>query len=60
MDDLQYSDEYAQYILNNCFGHRTIANGDMLLEAMEEGYLFQEFLNTIETDETVHSSFGNL
>ena len=50
IDDLQYSDEYAQYIMNNCGGDRTICNGDTLLEAMEDGYLFEEFLNSIENE----------
>lgn len=36
------SDEYAEFIMAN--GDRLICNGDMLLEAMEDGYLFDEFL----------------
>lgn len=45
-DDLQYSDEYAQFIMNNYDGSRVICNGDTLLVAMEDGYLFDEFLAT--------------
>jgi hypothetical protein len=36
-------DAYAVYILENA--DRPICNGDMLLEAMEEGYMLEEFLN---------------
>lgn len=36
------SDEYAEFIMAN--GDRLICNGDMLTEAMEDGYLFDEFL----------------
>jgi hypothetical protein len=43
MEDLQYSDEYAAYIMDNSAGDRVICNGDTLLEAMEDGYLFEEF-----------------
>lgn len=46
MDDIQYSDEYAEFIMNNASGDRVICNGDSLLEAMEAGYLFDEFLAT--------------
>ena len=48
IDDLQYSDEYAQYIMNNYDGSRTIVNGDTLLVAMEDGYLFDEFLASMD------------
>ncbi len=47
-DDLFYlqgSNEYADYIMTR--GDRPIGNGDMLLELMEEGYLFEEFLVSI-------------
>jgi hypothetical protein len=43
MEDMQYSDAYAQYIMDNCAGERVICNGDTLLEAMEDGHLFEEF-----------------
>lgn len=46
LDDLQYSDEYGEYILTHN-DERCIANGDMLLVLMEEGFLFEEFLNSI-------------
>ncbi len=44
LDDLQGSTEYAEYIMEHCRGDRVIANGDMLTEAMEDGYLFAEFI----------------
>lgn len=46
LDDLRYSPEYGEYIMNN--GDRICCNGDMLLELMEEGYLFEEFVAQLE------------
>lgn len=34
---------HADYILENCHGDRPIGNGDMLINAMEDGYLYEEF-----------------
>ena len=45
--DLCYSDDYADYIMENCFGERSIGNGDALLVAMEELYLFKDFIETL-------------
>jgi hypothetical protein len=56
LDELQFSDEYADYIMNNVIVDRLICNGDTLLaskvydtllEAQEDGYLFVEFLETL-------------
>lgn len=44
IDELQYSEEYAQFIMRTSPGDRVICNGDTLLQAMEDGYLFEEFL----------------
>lgn len=44
ISELQYSDEYAEFIMRNCDGTRVICNGDTLLDAMEDGYLFEDFL----------------
>lgn len=44
MDELMFSDEYAEFIMHNFDGTRVICNGDTLIEAMEDGYLFDEFL----------------
>jgi predicted transcriptional regulator len=48
MEDYSYSDEYAQYIMT--YGdpsERSICNGDSLTLAMEDGYLFDEFLASV-------------
>lgn len=47
LDEFVYSTEYANYIMDNCAGERVICNGDMLLEAQEDGYLLKEFLASI-------------
>ena len=47
LDELNYSEEYAEYIMNNCGGERIICNGDTLLQAQEDGYLFVEFLESL-------------
>ncbi len=44
IDELQNSNEYAEYIMDHCGGDRIICNGDTLLQAQEDGYLFAEFL----------------
>lgn len=36
-----YDDMYADFIISR--GTRPIGNGDMLIEAMEDGYLYDEF-----------------
>lgn len=35
--------EYMEYIMENCHGDRMICNGDMLVIAAEEGYLYEAF-----------------
>jgi S-adenosylmethionine:tRNA-ribosyltransferase-isomerase (queuine synthetase) len=42
-DNLELEDEYAEYIMDNCHGDRIICNGDTLIRAMEDGYLFDAF-----------------
>lgn len=44
MEDLQYSQEYAEYIMKHSSGDRVISNGDTLCTAMEDAYLFEDFL----------------
>lgn len=34
---------YMEYIMENCHGERVICNGDMLIEAAEEGFLYEAF-----------------
>lgn len=46
IDDLMSSQEYAEYIMEHCSGDRVICNGDTLLRAMEDGYLFEDFLDS--------------
>ena len=47
LNDLQYSDGYVDYIMENSKGDRVICNGDTLTIAMEDGYLFDDFLDSI-------------
>jgi hypothetical protein len=47
IDDLQGSSEYAEYIMEHAAGDRIICNGDTLVIAMEDGYLFDDFLDSI-------------
>ena len=42
-----YSEEYSAFIMNRCGGDRLICNGDMLIEAIEDGYLLGEFLDSL-------------
>lgn len=42
-DICDLDDDYAEYIMENCHGERIICNGDTLIEAMEQGYLYQDF-----------------
>lgn len=44
LDRLSESEDYANYIMANGSADRIICNGDSLLCAMEDGYLFDEFL----------------
>ena len=46
LDDLQYSEEYAEFIMSNCHGERVICNGNTLTIAMEDGYLWDAFLES--------------
>jgi hypothetical protein len=44
LDRLSTSQEYGEYIMEHCHGERSIGNGDALICAMEEFYLWEEFL----------------
>ncbi len=35
---------YGKYIMDHCAGDRLICNGDTLLQAIEDGYLWEDFL----------------
>jgi hypothetical protein len=47
--DIEDSDiePYSQYIMDNCAGDRLICNGDMLVGAIEDGYLWEDYLDSI-------------
>jgi hypothetical protein len=36
-------DAYMQYIMENCHGERVICNGDTLIEAAEDFFLYEDF-----------------
>lgn len=42
-EDYDLQDLHMQYIMENCHGDRMIGNGDMLIEALEDGYLYEDF-----------------
>jgi len=42
-DDGKFDTEYSDYIMANCGGDRLICNGDMLIDAIEDGYLYDDF-----------------
>ena len=46
LDELAYSSEYAEYIMDNAVGHRIICNGDTLIQAQEDFFLWEEFLES--------------
>ena len=39
----EFYEEYAEYIMKHAGDRRVICNGDTLLEAMEDGFLIEEF-----------------
>lgn len=45
-DNYEFGAEYSEYIMDHCHGDRAIGNGDMLISAMEDGYLYEDFKNT--------------
>jgi hypothetical protein len=42
-DNGDLDNEYAEYLYNNC----TIGNGDMLINAMERGDLYEDFMDSM-------------
>lgn len=44
LDRGELLDEYSQYIMDNCGGERIICNGHTLIDAIEDGYLLDEFV----------------
>ena len=43
---MDIDNEYAEYIMENCGGERMIGNGDELIKAIEDGYLYESFKAT--------------
>lgn len=39
---------YGEYIMEHCSGDRIIGNGDALIKAKEEGYLWDDFLASLD------------
>jgi hypothetical protein len=46
IDNAEMQEIYAEFIMERAAGERLICNGDMLVDAMEDGYLLEEFLET--------------
>ena len=40
-----YDAQYAEFIMEHSKGDRVVCNGDSLLEAMEAGYMIDEFID---------------
>jgi len=47
--DGEFDSEYATFIMERAGGDRVICNGDTLIDAMESGYLADEFIAHMET-----------
>lgn len=47
----ELNDQYAEFIMNNAGGDRIICNGDTLISAMEDGYLYWTFKDSLVTEE---------
>ena len=47
VEKAQESDGYVDYIMDHCGGDRVICNGDTLISAVEDGYLFEDYLETL-------------
>ena len=48
---------YAEYIMDHPDSSRPIGNGDMLIQAMEDGYLWDDFLEWVNAME---KEYGNV
>lgn len=46
-DNNEFDAEYADYIIEHSAGDRVICNGDTLIEAIEDMYLFEEFIDSL-------------
>jgi len=52
-DNYELDDAYAEYIMERCGGDRVICNGDTLIAAMEDGYLFDSFKDSLVDTQAV-------
>lgn len=48
-DNGDLDEQYADYIMENCAGDRVICNGDTLIDAMEDLYLAEDFIDSLVT-----------
>jgi len=46
-DALWEGEGYAEYIMEHSAGDRIICNGDTLLDAMEDNYLWEDYLDSL-------------
>lgn len=49
-EELQFSTEYADFIMANASSDRIICNGDTLLAAQEDLYMFDAFLESLNVN----------
>ena len=63
LDELKYDGEYAEYIMANADSEEVvICNGDTMLDALEQGYLWKEFLtsrgiDTVAREDEIYSPY---
>ena len=43
----KYDGDYAEYIIQHSAGDRVICNGDTLIQAIKDGYLYEQFRDSI-------------
>jgi hypothetical protein len=55
--DDEMQQRYAEYIMNRPDSSRPTGNGDMLIQAMEDGYLWDDFLEWVNAME---KEYGNV
>ena len=46
-DNFDLEEKYATYIMEHCGGDRVVCNGDTLISAMEDFYLFDDFKDSL-------------
>jgi hypothetical protein len=48
LDSQQNGDQYAEFLMSRPDPDRPIYNGDALVDAMEDGFMFDEFLESLK------------